>query len=117
MKKPEKGSIESELEINRQISQALRCLAKYYDQIKTENKDSKKSLDGFDLTTIFDTKQFWKLSRHKEASIRSGFFQLGMKVLQKETQTHIDSWTKSIFSSLGENDPVCVRPLWPGLSI
>ena len=40
LKKPEKNSAESELEVNRQISQGLRCLAKYYSRT-----DSKYEVD------------------------------------------------------------------------
>ena len=110
LKKPDKNDIESELEVNRQISQSLRCLAKYFPLIN----DSKNGTNGFDLTALFGAKQFWKLSRHKDSAIRSGFFQLGMVILQQQTkeQPHLDAWSKVIFSALGENEPVCVRPLW-----
>ena len=105
LKKPEKGSIDSELEVNRLISQGLRCLARYNDTGKTP----------LDISNLFDSKSFWKLSRHKEASIRSGFFELAVAKLKEEDSTHISEWSKSVLSSLAENEPNCVRPLWAGV--
>jgi len=70
LKKHEKGDADSELEVNRQISQSFRCLSKYYSHVKN---------GGFDLTPLFATKPFWKMSRHKDSAIRAGFFQLREK--------------------------------------
>ena len=61
------------------------------------------------------TKQFWKLARHKESQIRAAFFQFAMVSLEQSSEKDLpntDDWSKTIFSSLGENEPVCVRPLW-----
>jgi len=102
LKKPERGSIDSELEVNRLISQGLRCLAKY-------NQTGKAALD---ITSLLDSKSFWKLSRHKESSIRAGFFELAVAKLQENEASHICEWSKAVLSSLAENEPNCVRPLW-----
>jgi len=105
LKKPERGSIDSELEVNRLISQGLRCLARY-------NQTGKNPLD---ISSLLDSKSFWKLSRHKETSIRAGFFELAVAKLQENEASHISEWSKAVLSSLAENEPNCVRPLWAGI--
>ena len=92
LKKPEKNDADSELEVNRQISQAMRCLAKFYPTAKCAEKQT-----GFDLNELFASKQFWKLSRHKESAIRAAFFQLGMVILDggADSIPSVENWSKA----------------------
>ena len=103
-RKAEKNA-ESELEIIRTSSQALRCLARYYSF-------GEKRLD---LSVLYQSKSFWKNSRSKDAHIRAGFFELGRAALKSGDFEYVENWTKAMLSSLGEDDPLCLKPLWAGV--
>ena len=92
LKKPEKNDADSELEVNRQISQAIRCLAKFYPTAMCAEKAT-----GFELDELFASKQFWKLSRHKDSAIRAAFFQLGMVILEGggDSIPSVENWSKA----------------------
>ena len=53
--------------------------------------------------------------RSKDAHIRAGFFELGRSVLQSNDFANLEQWTKAMLSSLAEDDPLCLKPLWAGV--
>ena len=114
LRKPEKNDADSELEVIRTSSQALRTLSKFYQ--KTADTDEQGGQPKImNVDAMMDSKIFWKLGRSKEAQIRAGFFEFGLAYLRNTKSIpdkNLESWTKSILSSLGEEDPLCLKPLW-----
>ena len=114
LRKPEKNDADSELEVIRTSSQALRTLSKFYQ--KTADKDEEGNQPKImNMDAMMDSKIFWKLGRSKEAQVRAGFFEFGLAYLRNTNSIpdkNLENWTKSILSSLGEEDPLCLKPLW-----
>lgn len=114
LRKPEKNDADSELEVIRTSSQALRTLSKFYQ--KTADKDEQENQPKImNMDAMMDSKIFWKLGRSKEAQVRAGFFEFGLAYLRNTNvipDKNLENWTKSILSSLGEEDPLCLKPLW-----
>ena len=114
LRKPEKNDADSELEVIRTSSQALRTLSKFYQ--KTADKDEQGNQPKImNMDAMMDSKIFWKLGRSKEAQVRAGFFEFGLAYLRNTNvipDKNLENWTKSILSSLGEEDPLCLKPLW-----
>ena len=114
LRKPEKNDADSELEVIRTSSQALRTLSKFYPKTTDTNEEGGQP-KIMNVDAMMDSKIFWKLGRSKEAQIRAGFFEFGLAYLRNTNSIpdkNLENWTKSILSSLGEEDPLCLKPLW-----
>ena len=75
LRKPEKNDADSELEVIRTSSQALRTLSKFYQ--KTADKDEQGNQPKLmNMDAMMDSKIFWKLGRSKEAQVRAAFSSL-----------------------------------------